>query len=168
MLLVIPGPESVLGFAAGQYENAYKAVIAFTDRGHDWSMRHAFFADVGGFHLHPRDSNAFPVNNQPILWLMDNGYMDLPPVRKGDIWDKSKADTLIKFIVSVQIAWTLLNVIARAAQSLTTTTLELSTASIVAISICIHITLLHKLSDVMTLIPLPIRASTSRDPLRGR
>ncbi|KAL4920371.1 hypothetical protein BDW62DRAFT_16531 [Aspergillus aurantiobrunneus] len=161
MLLAIAGPEFVLGFAAGQYENAYKAVNAFRDRDHTWSMRHAFFAEMGGFHLHPRDSTPFPVNNQHILWLMDHGYMGLPPTHKEDIWDKSKADSLIKFIVSIQIGWMLLNVLARAAQDLTITTLELGTVSIVVISICIHVTWLHKPADVMTPIPIHIQASTA-------
>ena len=154
MLLAVFGPEFVLGFAAGQYENAYNAVAAFKTRNHDWSMRHAFFADMGGFHLYPKFGTPFPVNNKHILWLMDNDYLEFPQIDKEEIWDKSKADSLIKWVVCVQIGWLLLNVAARAVQHLAITTLELGTVSIVVISICINITWLHKPADVNTPIPL--------------
>lgn len=161
MALAISGPEFVLGFAAGQYENAYSAVTAFRNRGHIWTMRHAFFADMGGFLLHPRDSTPFLVNNKHILWLTDNGYMNFPHIDKEDIWDKSKADLLVKWIVCIQISWVLLSVAARAIQNLAITTMELGTVSIVVISVFINITWLHKPSDVMTPIPLHIEASTA-------
>ena len=71
--MAIVGPEFVLGFAAGRYENAHRAVAAFNDLGYpDWTMQHAFSAEMGGFMLHSRDSRPFPVNNRQIQWLVMN------------------------------------------------------------------------------------------------
>lgn len=162
MLHCIAGPEFVTGFAAGQYENAYKAVAEFKEIGcHGWTMRHAFMADMGGFMLYPRDSKPFPVNNKHIWWLVVNKYLDFPDVSTVDIWDKSKADRLIKTLVCLQVCWLVLNVIARAIQNLAITTIELATVSIVFCTIATSVCWLHKPADVKTPIRLPCRFSTA-------
>ncbi|KAI4114855.1 MAG: hypothetical protein LQ338_007945, partial [Usnochroma carphineum] len=161
MLHAIAGPEFVLGFAAGQYENAHRAVADFKDMGHpEWTMRHAFFADMGGFMLYPRASKPFPVNNKHIQWLVVNQYLEFPQVQGIDIWDKSKADRLIKSLVCLQICWLIINVVARAIQKLAITTLELATVSIVFCTIATFFCWLHKPADVKTPIQLPCRFST--------
>lgn len=162
MFHAIAGPEFVLGFAAGQYESAHKAVREFKELGHpEWTMRHAFFADMGGFMLHPRDSKPFPVNNKHIQWLTVNEFMDFPEVGSLDIWDKSKADRLIKSLVCVQICWLIINVIARAIQRLAVTTLELATVSIVFCTIATFFCWLHKPADVRTPIKLFTKYTTA-------
>lgn len=171
MAHAIAGPEFVLGFAAGQYENALQAVVTFRnldDVGQQkWTMRHAFFADMGGFMLHPRDSKPFPVNNQHLHWLISNHFMDFPQVESKDIWDKSKANTLIKSLVCVQICWLILNVVARAIQNLAITTIELATVSIVFCTIATYFCWLHKPADVLTPIDLHIRYSTAEILIAG-
>lgn len=158
----IAGPEFVLGFAAGQYENAHRAVAEFQELGHPkWTMRHAFFAEMGGFMLHPRDSTPFPVNNNHLHWLISNKFMGFPLIETRDIWDKSKADSLIKSLVCIQICWIILNVIARAVQKLTVTTIELATVSIVFCTIATFLCWLHKPSDVRIPIDLHIASSTA-------
>lgn len=54
-------------------------------------MQHAFFADMGGFVLYPRDSKEFPVNNKHIQWLVMNRFMDFPEVSNRDIWDRKQS-----------------------------------------------------------------------------
>lgn len=162
MLHAIVGPEFVLGFAAGQYENAYKAVTEFKEIGRpEWTMRHAFMADMGGFMLCPRESKPFPVNNKHIHWLVVNKYLDFPDVQTEVIWDKSKADRLIKTLVCLQVCWLMLNVVARAIQKLGITTIELATVSIVFCTIGTFFCWLHKPADVKTPIKLPCRFSTA-------
>ena len=165
MILAIIVPEFLLGFAAGQFENAYKAVDAFKDLGFpDWTMQQAFFAEMGGFVLHPKDSTPFPVNNRHIQWLVVNGFMEMPQVTTRNIWDRSKADHLIKSIVCVQICWLMITVIARAIQKLAITTLELGTVSIVFCTVATFFCWLQKPADVRTPIDLHI-ASSSADLL---
>ena len=162
MAHAIAGPEFVLGFAAGQYENAYRAVAAFKGLGHpEWSMRHAFFAEMGGFMLHPRDSKPFPVNNKHIEWLVVHKLLEFPPIAAGNIWDKSKADRLIKSLVCIQICWLIINVMARATQKLAITTIELATVSIVFCTIATFWCWLHKPADVRTPIDLHSGFSTA-------
>lgn len=114
MVVAIVVPEFLLGFAAGQFESAHKAVDAFKALGFpDWTMEQAFFADMGGFMLHPKDSTPFPVNNRHIQWLVVNGFMEMPQVTTRTIWNRSKADHLIKSIMCGQICWLMITVVAR-------------------------------------------------------
>ena len=162
MVLAIVVPEFLLGFAAGQFESAHKAVNAFKDLGFpDWTMQQAFFAEMGGFMLHPKDSRPFPVNNRHIQWLVMNGFMEIPPITTRKIWDRSKADHLIKSIVCVQICWLMITVIARVIQKIAVTTLELATVSIVFCTIATFFCWLHKPTDVRTPIDLHIASSTA-------
>ena len=57
MVLAIMGPEFVLAFAYGQWAAAKASVKGFAALNQpDWSLRHAFFANMGGFVLQPRES----------------------------------------------------------------------------------------------------------------
>ncbi|KAH8587285.1 hypothetical protein B0O99DRAFT_747708 [Bisporella sp. PMI_857] len=86
MAYAIGGPEFVLGAAAGQYESAHRGVQGFKKLNHpDWTMRHAFFADMGGVILHPRNGTPFPVNNKHLIWLVENGYMAAPIINEREI-----------------------------------------------------------------------------------
>ncbi|KAL9608011.1 MAG: hypothetical protein Q9167_007129 [Letrouitia subvulpina] len=162
MAYAIIGPEFVLGAAAGQYKDAQRAVSAFKEMGYPkWTMRHAFFADMGGFMLCPRDSKPFPVNNKHIQWLVTHKFLEFPKVTEEDIWDKSKADRLVKYIVCLQICWLLVNVVARVIQNLAVTTMELGAVSIVFCSIATFFCWLHKPADVRTPICLATSSSTA-------
>jgi hypothetical protein len=70
MLLGILGPEFVLQYAAGQWSRAKWSVAAFRDEYPEWHMRHAFFADMGGFVLHTEDGVTFPLNAIQLHWLV--------------------------------------------------------------------------------------------------
>ena len=161
MVMAIVGPEFVLGFAAGQYENAYKSVAAFKDLGLEWSMQHAFFAEMGGFMLYPEKSKPFPVNNRHILWLIQNNFMEFPRVSTENIWDKSKADHLVKTIVCIQIFWLMITTVARATQKIAITTIELATVSIVFCTIATYFCWFHKPADVTMPIELRIPSTTA-------
>ena len=46
-----------------------------------WTMRHAFFADMGVFLLQASDAHmfpAFPVDGHQLAYLVKNGYVDYP------------------------------------------------------------------------------------------
>lgn len=156
----IVGPEFVLGAAAGQYESAARGVRGFRRLNHpDWTMRHAFFADMGGVILHPRDGTPFPVNNKHLIWLVENGYMMNPIIDEREIWDRSKADLALKLINFAQIGWLLLSTTARRIQNLDITTLELGAISNATCSLFILFVWMQKPADVMTSISIHIEAS---------
>lgn len=91
-----------------------------------------------------------------------NNFLDFPMTDTRDILDKSKADRLIKTLVCIQVCWIILNVVARATQSLVITTFELATVSIVVCSIATSFCWLHKPADVKTPINLCTRFSTAK------
>lgn len=150
----IAGPEFVLAAAAGQWAAAKRSVADFRDAGYpQWTMRHAFFADMGGIELNARASTPFRVNAKHLHWLVTNRHVDFPEIALEEIWDKSKQDTIAKLITSIQICYVIVQSIARAVQHLAITTLELFALAIVLCSIAISWCWLHKPVDVK----LPIK-----------
>lgn len=101
MFLAIIGPEFVLTYAAGQWSRAAQSVKAFHEAGHEgWGMRLAFFADMGGFVLHARDSAPFPLNAKQLHWLVVNKHVEYPSTTNEEIWDKSKQDRVAKVVMA--------------------------------------------------------------------
>lgn len=126
MCLGILGPEFPLTYAAGQWSRAKHSVAAFRASGYkDWHMRQAFFADMGGFILHTRDGDPFPLNATQLHWLVVNKFVEYPTITKKEVWDKSKQDTFTKVITAFQVGYLIIQCIARAIQGLAITTLEL-------------------------------------------
>ncbi|KAH3919595.1 hypothetical protein HBH56_016380 [Parastagonospora nodorum] len=150
MLLGIIGPEFVLTYAAGQWSRAKWSVIAFRDEHPEWHMRHAFFADMGGFVLHTHDGTVFPVNALQLHWLVRHNYIEFPNITRREVWDKSKQDTFTKVITAFQVGYLVIQCSARAAQRLTITTLELNALAIVVCSLMTSFAWLHKPADVST------------------
>lgn len=93
MIFTIFFPEVVVAFAAEQWESAYQCVGDFKKLGYPlWTVRHAFFADMGGFHLQSPDFPAFPIDGQQLLYLVDQKHIPYPNVDQDTIRDKNKAD----------------------------------------------------------------------------
>jgi hypothetical protein len=64
----------------------------------DWTIKHAFFADMGGFLIEPPeiDLPAFPLDAEQLYILVDGGYVEYPLLEEEEIEDKSKSDGLAK------------------------------------------------------------------------
>lgn len=166
MFLGIMGPEFVLTYAAGQWSRAKWSVKAFKDLGYnDWHMRQAFFADMGGFVFHTKDAKSFPLNATQLHWLVKHGYIEYPKITKREVWDKSKQDTFTKVITAFQVSYLIIQCAARAAQSLTITTLELNALAIVVCSLMTSYAWLHKPADVHS--PVHIHSSITLDEMIG-
>ena len=86
MFWAVAGPEFVLTAASGQWYSAKQSVHIFHSLGYtSWTLKHGFFADMGGFVLESKDFQPFPVNSKQLAYLVANGYTSLP-----DIQDKGK------------------------------------------------------------------------------
>ena len=145
----IAGPEFVLSAAAGQRAEARRSVEDFKSIGYEtWTMKHAFFANMGGIEIKPPDFVPFRVNAKQLHFLIAQGYLPYPNVSLKEIWDKSKQDTMAKIITCVQITYLILQCIGRALQDLEITTLELFALAIVVCSIATSWCWLHKPADV--------------------
>lgn len=166
MLLAILAPEIILTYAAGQWSRARHSVQEFHAAGHtEWTMRMAFFADMGGFVLEPAGSKSFPLNAKQLHWLIINKHLEYPETRVEEIWDKSKQDRFARLITTFQASYIILQAMGRAGQHLTITILELNTLGIVVCSLMTAFAWLHKPADVRT--PIRITTATTIESLTG-
>ena len=167
MGIAIAGPEFVLTYASGQWGTAQESVRAFNELGFpQWTLKHGFFADMGGFLLTPPDSDPFPITARHLNWLVSNGFLPYPNVTPKEIWDKSKQDTLAKVITTFQISYLVLQCIGRAVQGLVITTMELSALAIVICAMMTSLCWFRKPANVIT--PIPLRSDLSMDEILAR
>ncbi|KAL8805756.1 MAG: hypothetical protein Q9182_001789 [Xanthomendoza sp. 2 TL-2023] len=115
---------------------------------HKWTIRHAFYANMGGFVLQPRESAAFPINGKQLHWLIKRGYVEYPKMTAKEVWDKSKADGFQKLLTCLQTAWFIIQIIGRAIQKLPITTLEITTLSFVLCTLAMFSQWANKPLDV--------------------
>ena len=63
----------------------------------DWTLTHAFFADMGGFVLKTSDLSAsIPLDAEQLFFLVEKKYIDYPKLKKEEIDDKNKSDGLAR------------------------------------------------------------------------
>lgn len=160
MALTIFGPEFTLSFAVGQWASARRSTWAFHLLGYpQWTIRHAFFADMGGLVVQAPDCQPFPINAKQAHFLVAKGYVPFPDIREKVIKDKNKADGLARLATIVQTIWFVLQCIGRGTQHLPITTLELSTLGFVFCTLPTFLCWFHKPLDIDTPIYLKIEAS---------
>lgn len=144
-------PEVISVTALGQYVSAWRSVKDFAAAGlSGWTMRHAFFADMGGFVLQPRDWMHFPINAKQLLWLVEHGYVAMPQVDAAVIRDKNKANGFMRLITAVQITWFCVNIVGRLAQRLAITVIEVTTVAFIYCALFTMFFWRHKPADVET------------------
>jgi hypothetical protein len=168
MFLALMGPEFLLCLAIGQLASSRRSVAALHGSGYtDWTLHHAFFADMGGFVLHPRESQFFPINAKHLHYLVTKGYVGMASVTCKGIKDRTKADSFTKFVTIIQTSWFLLQVLSRAVQYLAIATLELTAVAIVVCTLVTFFCWLKKPLDVEELIVLTTSKSTAEILLEG-
>jgi hypothetical protein len=153
LLLGVLAPEVPMLFACGQWASAKRSVKAMRDLGFDedeWSTEHAYYADSGGFELRTADSEAIPITGKQVHYLIEHNIIALPKVTKKEIWDKSNADKVAKFLACFQTGWLTTQTIARAIQHLAITPLELSSIALALTSLTTLWYWLQKPLDVET------------------
>jgi hypothetical protein len=95
--LAMLGPEFVFVIAVGQYGQARAREKLFHEAGfHDWTIKHSFYADMGGVILQPHKWKSFPIDSKQLLYLVQEGYVAYPKVSESEIDDKNKADGLTR------------------------------------------------------------------------
>lgn len=173
-LICILGPDFLLLIVLGQWESARRSCQQFKQTGLDgWSMRHAFYADMGGFMVRTRDGVTWPLNANQLHYLVVEGWIPQPTLSnrillpKKDIDDRNKQNTLLRVFSVAQIVWFSIGCIARACQRLAITTLELVTIGFIATTICVSIFWLHKPADIETQQIIELEATISEIYIRG-
>ena len=157
------GPEFIVAFATGQKVEARRSVELWRGSGHrDWSLRHGFYANMGGFILKPHASPPFPVNSKQLHYLVRQGYIEKPKITEREVWDKSKQDGFQKTLTLLQTAWFVVQCLGRAIQHLPVTTLELTTFSFVFCTFASYYQWSNKPLDVESPTILECKASTKQ------
>lgn len=136
--LALLGAEYIFAIAYGQYLSAKRSIEEFEGKGYDqWTMRHAFFADAGGFVLETADIDArpFPLDAKQLHYLVQRGHLKLPLLSQRDITDRDKFDPLLRLLTAMQTIWFFVNVFVRYVQGLTITSLELTTSAFIVCSV---------------------------------
>jgi hypothetical protein len=106
---------------------------------------------MGGFRLKEQGNpKPYIVNAKHINHLVRKGYIDLPTITTLEINDRSKSDSLAKFLAIMQCGWLAVQVVARAIQKLETTSLEITTLSFVLCTMGSFIAWYRKPYDVQT------------------
>jgi hypothetical protein len=148
--LAFIGPEFLFQIALGQLVSARRSVKDFHASGYkQWTITHAFYADMGGFILHTKDWLPFPINAKQLHYLVIKGYVKLPELERETINDKNKVDILLRLITVFQILWFVINMAGRAAQELAITCGELTTAAFIVCSIGTTLCWIYKPADVL-------------------
>ncbi|KAF2807424.1 uncharacterized protein BDZ99DRAFT_510297 [Mytilinidion resinicola] len=153
LLLGILAPEVPMLFACGQWASAKRSVndmrkLGFSDA--EWSLEHAWYADSGGFELQPLEGEPLPITARQVWYLLENGFISLPSISKKEIWDKSNADKVTKFLAYFQTAWLVTQTVGRAIQHLAITPLELASIALALTSLTTLGFWMHKPLDVGT------------------
>lgn len=160
------GPEITMQLALGQWSSARQSVRDFhASEFTDWTMKHAFYADSGGFFLHTPDFKPIPIDAKQLLYLINHKYIKYPTITEQDIDDKNKVDILLRIISVGQTIWFSATMFARAAQGLVITGMELTTAAFILCSFGTTFCWWNKGADVTTPIPL-VTETTMADILK--
>ena len=148
-------PEVLTALAEDQYSSASQSVSDFQRLAYpQWTMRHAFFADMGGFILEPPDFPPFPVDAQQLHYLVANHYLPFPDADERVIWNANKGDGFARFVTILQIAWFGIQCLGRAFQHLPMSSFELSTLAFVFCTIPTFFFWRHKPLDADATITL--------------
>lgn len=153
-------PEILTTLAAGQRFASMASAKYLRRQGHiHWTIVHSFYADSGGFYLHVPEEPGyppfppFPINSRAIAYLVERGHLQIPSITREHIEDKSKADKFAKVFAVIQTSYLIVECIARRAQSLAITPLELTTLAFVPCTLATYYLWMDK--------PLGVNTSTT-------
>ncbi|KAG0694497.1 hypothetical protein DFH29DRAFT_992211 [Suillus ampliporus] len=99
-----------------------------------WTVSHGFFAWMGGFILYVNGKPRATLTPYELLEFVRQGHVDMPAITEVEIEDKSKGDVLSKSIAILQLAWFIIQFVARYVQNLPITLLEIDTLALAALT----------------------------------
>ena len=107
---------------------------------HHWTLKHSFYAWMGGFMLFIERDPAlprevyYPLTPDELLDFLKADSVQMSMVSEKDLDDRSKGDWLSKTIAIMQLVWFVIQLIARFFGQLPTTQLEIGTLAIAILS----------------------------------
>ena len=116
------------------------------DRG--WTKTHGYFIQMGGFMLFKGNDAKGVLSPRRFSKLLTEGKIEFPTVTVEEIEDRSKADGFSKTIALGQTMWFVSQCLARRAQHLDLTLIELVTLSLATLNGVMYFLWWHKPLDV--------------------
>ncbi|KAF7983190.1 hypothetical protein HWV62_23444 [Athelia sp. TMB] len=111
----------------------------------EWTRAHSFIVQMGGFYLYTDGIPIRSLSEEDMALLIWRGYT---PPSAEDINDRSKGDWFSKGVAVLQTFWYVVQCIARRAQHLAITQLEVVTISYCAINLIIYLFWWNKPLDI--------------------
>ncbi|KAF7362899.1 hypothetical protein MVEN_00640500 [Mycena venus] len=143
MFIAIIAPELIVFFAARQL-----AVARAFARDYKVSLAHGFFFSMGGFVSRCDGHPITTVTQLRDAHLGPEYCSDIQQTQREDIADRSKGDALSKGIALLQGLWFILQIIARLAQRLPISELEVTTLAFAVVNMFTWVLWWHKPLDV--------------------
>ena len=148
MLFNAFAPELVVFIAVMERISAKDGVKFMQSRGQEkWSMKLAFFADMGGFEL--EDGTYFSSGRDFLEWF-DGVWSKDPDITvdvariEDEIDDRSKADIVLKLWTVMQAVWLLVQTVVRLVERKAISELEVTTCAFILCAVVIYGCWLHK------------------------
>ncbi|KAE9391776.1 hypothetical protein BT96DRAFT_1000995 [Gymnopus androsaceus JB14] len=142
MLVTLLAPEIMILWAVRQWFASRELYKMYKDKG--WTRTHASFALMGGFALYNGDEfvsilrHAQPPDAAPGTLLAHHVYV-IGRIREAELSDRSRSDSFSKLVVVSQTTWFVVQLLARWANKLPITLLEVMTVAFAAMNIIIYI-----------------------------
>ncbi|KAF7983579.1 hypothetical protein HWV62_20459 [Athelia sp. TMB] len=142
-------PEVALAMSAAQWAYAHDigaaleeasqngAASAFAKEHRHWSITHAFFVMMGGFHAFEGDSPHHVLSLREVMDLVKEGALIAP--LEDEIWALSKAGVFSKACALLQTVWFVVQCAARALQHLPLAQLEVATLAYTTMTISMYL-----------------------------
>lgn len=123
-IITIFVPDAIA--TSSQWRNAKRSVREIKPSHPWWTLKHGFYAEMGGFRVYDRhNQQEYSFRSAQLAWLIKEKILVLPPVTEEELDDKSDADWIAKTLACGQSAWFLAQSLARAIQGLPLVTLEI-------------------------------------------
>lgn len=134
LLFNIFAPELMVLVALCELQSAIAGVAFMQRRGESgWTIRHAFFADMGGFQL--ANGTPFCKGTDFYSWFdQERPRLNCSEI-ETDIRDRSKANTVLKVFTCAQASWFLIETVMRFAENLPVSELEVTTCTYIVCAI---------------------------------
>ena len=118
-------PDAIATIAFKQWREARRSVPRMQKHLSWWTLRHGYYAEMGGFRVRNEFTNQiYAFRSVHLAWLLEHDVLTPPLISLEELDDRSDADWIAKTLACVQSAWFLLQAIARANQHLPLSTLE--------------------------------------------
>jgi hypothetical protein len=89
---------------------------------------------MGGFVLYVDGESQATLTPRELHRLFSRGFVQMPTITEADIEDRSKGDVISKCVAILQLVWFIIQLIARYAQGLPVTLLEIDTLGVAALA----------------------------------